>query len=82
MYEIDIVLKCPIFFLFLYRIGFVFILNTKEEIDGNEDAGIALWRMFNYIAEESDISQAFTSIINVSVFHKKSFLKFVTCLHS
>uniref|UniRef100_A0A8C3BVP9 UDP-glucose ceramide glucosyltransferase-like 1 n=1 Tax=Cairina moschata TaxID=8855 RepID=A0A8C3BVP9_CAIMO len=47
------------------RIGFVFILNTKEEIDGNEDAGIALWRMFNYIAEESDISQAFTSIINV-----------------
>ncbi|XP_040394484.1 UDP-glucose:glycoprotein glucosyltransferase 2 [Cygnus olor] len=47
------------------RIGFVFILNTKEEIDGNEDAGIALWRMFNYIAEESDTSQAFTSIINV-----------------
>uniref|UniRef100_A0A8B9VUU4 UDP-glucose ceramide glucosyltransferase-like 1 n=1 Tax=Anas zonorhyncha TaxID=75864 RepID=A0A8B9VUU4_9AVES len=48
------------------RIGFVFVLNTKEEIDGNEDAGIALWRMFNYIAEESDISQAFTSIINVN----------------
>uniref|UniRef100_A0A8B9T8Q0 UDP-glucose ceramide glucosyltransferase-like 1 n=1 Tax=Anas platyrhynchos TaxID=8839 RepID=A0A8B9T8Q0_ANAPL len=46
-------------------IGFVFVLNTKEEIDGNKDAGIALWRMFNYIAEESDISQAFTSIINV-----------------
>uniref|UniRef100_A0A8B9RT05 UDP-glucose:glycoprotein glucosyltransferase 2 n=1 Tax=Accipiter nisus TaxID=211598 RepID=A0A8B9RT05_9AVES len=48
------------------RIGFVFILSTKEEIDGNEDAGIALWRTFNYIAEESDISQAFTSIINVN----------------
>uniref|UniRef100_A0A8B9ZH15 UDP-glucose ceramide glucosyltransferase-like 1 n=1 Tax=Anas platyrhynchos TaxID=8839 RepID=A0A8B9ZH15_ANAPL len=48
------------------RIGFVFVLNTKEEIDGNKDAGIALWRMFNYIAEESDISQAFTSIINVN----------------
>ncbi|EOA94955.1 UDP-glucose:glycoprotein glucosyltransferase 2, partial [Anas platyrhynchos] len=47
------------------RIGFVFVLNTKEDIDGNEDAGIALWRMFNYIAEESDTSQAFTSIINV-----------------
>uniref|UniRef100_A0A8B9MCR9 UDP-glucose:glycoprotein glucosyltransferase 2 n=1 Tax=Accipiter nisus TaxID=211598 RepID=A0A8B9MCR9_9AVES len=47
------------------RIGFVFILSTKEEIDGNEDAGIALWRTFNYIAEESDISQAFTSIINM-----------------
>ncbi|KAM6146019.1 LOW QUALITY PROTEIN: UDP-glucose:glycoprotein glucosyltransferase 2 [Phoenicopterus ruber ruber] len=47
------------------RIGFVFILSTKEEIDGNEDAGIALWRTFNYIAEESDTSQAFTSIINM-----------------
>uniref|UniRef100_A0A8C0FGP0 UDP-glucose ceramide glucosyltransferase-like 1 n=1 Tax=Bubo bubo TaxID=30461 RepID=A0A8C0FGP0_BUBBB len=48
------------------RIGFVFILSTREDIDGNEDAGIALWRTFNYIAEESDTSQAFTSIINVN----------------
>lgn len=55
-------------FLFVYRIGIVFILSTKEEIDGNEDAGVALWRTFNYIAEESDISQAFMSIINVSSF--------------
>ncbi|XP_056352423.1 UDP-glucose:glycoprotein glucosyltransferase 2 isoform X3 [Oenanthe melanoleuca] len=47
------------------RIGIVFVLNTKEEIDGNEDAGVALWRTFNYIAEESDISQAFMSIINM-----------------
>ncbi|XP_039413357.1 UDP-glucose:glycoprotein glucosyltransferase 2 isoform X5 [Corvus cornix cornix] len=47
------------------RIGIVFILSTKEEIDGNEDAGVALWRTFNYIAEESDISQAFMSIINM-----------------
>ncbi|XP_064568672.1 UDP-glucose:glycoprotein glucosyltransferase 2 isoform X5 [Zonotrichia leucophrys gambelii] len=47
------------------RIGIVFILSTKEEIDGNEDAGVALWRSFNYIAEESDTSQAFMSIINM-----------------
>ncbi|XP_050188411.1 UDP-glucose:glycoprotein glucosyltransferase 2 isoform X1 [Myiozetetes cayanensis] len=47
------------------RIGIVFILNTKEEIDGNEDAGIALWRSFNYIAEEYDTFQAFTSIIKM-----------------
>ncbi|KAM8819785.1 UDP-glucose:glycoprotein glucosyltransferase 2 [Eudromia elegans] len=47
------------------RIGVVFILSTKEEIDGNEDAGVALWRAFNYIAEETDTSQAFTSIINM-----------------
>uniref|UniRef100_A0A8B9FMA5 UDP-glucose ceramide glucosyltransferase-like 1 n=1 Tax=Amazona collaria TaxID=241587 RepID=A0A8B9FMA5_9PSIT len=67
------------------RIGFVFILNTKEEIDGNEDAGIALWRTFNYIVEESDTSQAFTSIINMyhevkggnvlTVNHVKDFLR-------
>uniref|UniRef100_A0A8C4VRE1 UDP-glucose ceramide glucosyltransferase-like 1 n=1 Tax=Gopherus evgoodei TaxID=1825980 RepID=A0A8C4VRE1_9SAUR len=48
------------------RIGFVFILNTNEEIDGNEDAGVALLRAFNYIAEESDTSQAFISMINVN----------------
>ncbi|XP_036247244.2 UDP-glucose:glycoprotein glucosyltransferase 2 [Molothrus ater] len=47
------------------RIGIVFILSTQEEIDGNEDAGVALWRTFNYIAEESDTSQAFMSIINM-----------------
>ncbi|EMP29740.1 UDP-glucose:glycoprotein glucosyltransferase 2 [Chelonia mydas] len=47
------------------RIGFVFILNTNEEIDGNEDAGVALLRAFNYVAEESDTSQAFISMINM-----------------
>uniref|UniRef100_A0A663MQC5 UDP-glucose ceramide glucosyltransferase-like 1 n=1 Tax=Athene cunicularia TaxID=194338 RepID=A0A663MQC5_ATHCN len=47
------------------RIGFVFILSTREDIDGNEDAGIALWRTFHYIEEEYDTSQAFTSIINM-----------------
>uniref|UniRef100_A0A8C3TC04 UDP-glucose glycoprotein glucosyltransferase 2 n=1 Tax=Chelydra serpentina TaxID=8475 RepID=A0A8C3TC04_CHESE len=48
------------------RIGFVFILNTNEEIDGNDDAGVALLRAFNYIAEESDTSQAFIAMINVN----------------
>lgn len=82
MYKISVFLKCVIL-LFLYRIGFVFILNTEEEIDGNEDAGVALWRTFNYVAEESDTFQATTCIINVSLFYKKSiFLKLVTCLHS
>ncbi|XP_067392935.1 UDP-glucose:glycoprotein glucosyltransferase 2 [Emydura macquarii macquarii] len=47
------------------RIGFVFILNTNEEIDGNVDSGVALFRAFNYIAEESDSSQAFISMINM-----------------
>ncbi|XP_029460576.1 UDP-glucose:glycoprotein glucosyltransferase 2 isoform X2 [Rhinatrema bivittatum] len=46
------------------RIGFVFVFNT-EEIDGNEDAGAALWRAFNYIAEEYDATQAFISMANI-----------------
>uniref|UniRef100_A0A8C8SPY0 UDP-glucose ceramide glucosyltransferase-like 1 n=1 Tax=Pelusios castaneus TaxID=367368 RepID=A0A8C8SPY0_9SAUR len=48
------------------RIGFVFILNTNEEIDGTMDSGVALLRAFNYIAEESDTTQAFISMINVN----------------
>lgn len=60
--------KCMISFYFFCRIGIVFILSTQEEIDGNEDAGVALWRTFHYIAEESDTSQAFMSIVNVSSF--------------
>uniref|UniRef100_A0A8C8VPV9 UDP-glucose ceramide glucosyltransferase-like 1 n=1 Tax=Pelusios castaneus TaxID=367368 RepID=A0A8C8VPV9_9SAUR len=47
------------------RIGFVFILNTNEEIDGTMDSGVALLRAFNYIAEESDTTQAFISMINM-----------------
>uniref|UniRef100_A0A8C8VQ50 UDP-glucose ceramide glucosyltransferase-like 1 n=1 Tax=Pelusios castaneus TaxID=367368 RepID=A0A8C8VQ50_9SAUR len=50
------------------RIGFVFILNTNEEIDGTMDSGVALLRAFNYIAEESDTTQAFISMINVSAY--------------
>ncbi|XP_003928254.3 UDP-glucose:glycoprotein glucosyltransferase 2 isoform X2 [Saimiri boliviensis] len=47
------------------RIGFVFILNTDDEVDGGNDAGVALWRAFNYIAEEYDISEAFASIVHM-----------------
>ncbi|XP_063160721.1 UDP-glucose:glycoprotein glucosyltransferase 2 [Candoia aspera] len=47
------------------RIGFVFILNTDEVVDGNEDAGVALWRAFNYVTDEVDIPQAFVSTINM-----------------
>uniref|UniRef100_A0A2K5VIE0 UDP-glucose ceramide glucosyltransferase-like 1 n=1 Tax=Macaca fascicularis TaxID=9541 RepID=A0A2K5VIE0_MACFA len=47
------------------RIGFVFVLNTDDEVDGANDAGVALWRAFNYIAEEFDISEAFISIVHM-----------------
>ncbi|KAG8137606.1 hypothetical protein E2320_004831 [Naja naja] len=44
------------------RLGFVFILNTDEVVDGNKDAGVALWRAFNFIADEVDIPHAFVSL--------------------
>uniref|UniRef100_A0A8C6QU58 UDP-glucose:glycoprotein glucosyltransferase 1 n=1 Tax=Nannospalax galili TaxID=1026970 RepID=A0A8C6QU58_NANGA len=47
------------------RIGFVFILNTDNEVDGTKDAGVALWRAFNYIAEKHDVSEAFVSMIHM-----------------
>ncbi|XP_036314767.1 UDP-glucose:glycoprotein glucosyltransferase 2 [Pipistrellus kuhlii] len=47
------------------RIGFVFIVNTDDEVDGTNDAGVALWRAFNYIAKEHDVSQAFISITHM-----------------
>ncbi|XP_017806856.1 UDP-glucose:glycoprotein glucosyltransferase 2 isoform X2 [Papio anubis] len=47
------------------RIGFVFVLNTDDEVDGANDAGVALWRAFNYIAEEFDISEAFISLVHM-----------------
>uniref|UniRef100_A0A452VMW1 UDP-glucose ceramide glucosyltransferase-like 1 n=1 Tax=Ursus maritimus TaxID=29073 RepID=A0A452VMW1_URSMA len=53
------------------RIGFVFIVNTDDEVDGADDAGVALWRAFNYIAEERDVSQAFISIMYQKVKNDK-----------
>ncbi|KAG7503243.1 hypothetical protein JOB18_034256 [Solea senegalensis] len=47
------------------RIGFVFVINTKDEIDGFSDAGIGLYRLVNYIADEYDLSQALMSMISL-----------------
>lgn len=56
----------------LNRIGFVFILNTDEDRDGNEDAGVALWRAFNYITDEQDVPEAWAAIIDVSTCKQKT----------
>ncbi|XP_031416204.1 UDP-glucose:glycoprotein glucosyltransferase 2 isoform X2 [Clupea harengus] len=47
------------------RIGFVFVVNTDDEVDGSSDAGVAFCRVWNYIEEEYDISQAFMSMISM-----------------
>ncbi|KAK3569395.1 hypothetical protein QTP86_027811 [Hemibagrus guttatus] len=47
------------------RIGFVFVVNTDEKVDGYSDAGVAFVRVFNYITEEYDITQAFLSTVSM-----------------
>uniref|UniRef100_A0A669F1C9 UDP-glucose ceramide glucosyltransferase-like 1 n=1 Tax=Oreochromis niloticus TaxID=8128 RepID=A0A669F1C9_ORENI len=37
------------------RIGFVFVVNTKDEIDGFSDAGVGFYRLLNYIADENQL---------------------------
>lgn len=62
--KLYILVKCS---SFLSRIGFVFVLNTDKEVHENEDAGVALWRAFNFIADELDIPNAFAAVIKVSI---------------
>uniref|UniRef100_A0A674F4W1 UDP-glucose ceramide glucosyltransferase-like 1 n=1 Tax=Salmo trutta TaxID=8032 RepID=A0A674F4W1_SALTR len=47
------------------RIGFVFVVNTDDEVDGSTDAGVAFFRLLNYIADEYDLSQALMSMVSV-----------------
>ncbi|XP_041663125.1 UDP-glucose:glycoprotein glucosyltransferase 2 [Cheilinus undulatus] len=47
------------------RIGFVFVVNNKEEIDGFSDAGVGFYRLLNYIADEYDSSQALISMFSL-----------------
>lgn len=54
-------------FFSFYRIGLVFVVNDSEDIDGLQDAGVALLRAYNYVAQESDNNYAFQTVISVSV---------------
>lgn len=47
------------------RIGFVFVVSTKDEMDGLSDAGVGFYRLLNYIADEYDVSQALMSMLSV-----------------
>ncbi|KAL2076561.1 hypothetical protein ACEWY4_027843 [Coilia grayii] len=47
------------------RIGLVFVVSDEEDVDGMQDAGVALLRAYNYIADEVDSQQAFDSIISM-----------------
>uniref|UniRef100_A0A8B9JJT6 UDP-glucose ceramide glucosyltransferase-like 1 n=1 Tax=Astyanax mexicanus TaxID=7994 RepID=A0A8B9JJT6_ASTMX len=47
------------------RIGLVFVVNDADDIDGMQDAGVAMLRAFNYIADEVDNQMAFDAVLSV-----------------
>lgn len=52
--------------LLLNRVGLVFVVDNSEDVDGLQDAGVALLRAYNYVAQEVDTNYAFQTIISVS----------------
>ncbi|XP_061735029.1 UDP-glucose:glycoprotein glucosyltransferase 2 isoform X2 [Nerophis ophidion] len=47
------------------RIGYVFVVNGGDEIDGFSDAGVGFYRLLNYITDEYDLSQALISMASL-----------------
>uniref|UniRef100_A0A8C2TXT2 UDP-glucose ceramide glucosyltransferase-like 1 n=1 Tax=Coturnix japonica TaxID=93934 RepID=A0A8C2TXT2_COTJA len=46
------------------RIGLVFVVNDCDDVDGLQDPGVALLRVYNYVAQEMDNNYAFQTIYN------------------
>lgn len=49
-----------------FRIGLVFVVSDEDDVDGMQDAGVALVRAYNYISDEVDSQSAFEAVISVS----------------
>ncbi|KAK2891958.1 UDP-glucose:glycoprotein glucosyltransferase 1 isoform X2 [Channa argus] len=47
------------------RIGLVFVVSDDDDIDGMQDAGVALVRAYNYIKDEVDSQSAFEAVISM-----------------
>ncbi|XP_076828673.1 UDP-glucose:glycoprotein glucosyltransferase 1-like isoform X1 [Brachyhypopomus gauderio] len=47
------------------RIGLVLVVNDADDVDGMEDAGVAMLRAFNYIADEVDNQMAFDAVVSM-----------------
>uniref|UniRef100_A0A671L3N4 UDP-glucose ceramide glucosyltransferase-like 1 n=1 Tax=Sinocyclocheilus anshuiensis TaxID=1608454 RepID=A0A671L3N4_9TELE len=52
-------------FLSVCRIGVVFVVNDSDEVDGMQDAGVALLRAFNYISDDVDSQMSFDMLNRV-----------------
>lgn len=44
----------------------MFVVSDEDDIDGMQDAGVALVRAYNYISDEVDSQSAFEAVISVS----------------
>ncbi|XP_015248212.1 PREDICTED: UDP-glucose:glycoprotein glucosyltransferase 1 isoform X2 [Cyprinodon variegatus] len=47
------------------RIGLVFVVSDEDDVDGMQDAGVALVRAYNYITDEVDSHSAFEAVISM-----------------
>ncbi|XP_004704006.2 UDP-glucose:glycoprotein glucosyltransferase 1 [Echinops telfairi] len=47
------------------RIGFIFVVNDSEDVDGMHDAGVAVFRAYNYVAQDLDDYHAFQTLIHI-----------------
>ncbi|XP_003800394.1 UDP-glucose:glycoprotein glucosyltransferase 1 [Otolemur garnettii] len=47
------------------RIGFIFVVNDSEDVDGMQDAGVAVLRAYNYVAHEVDDYHAFQTLTHI-----------------
>lgn len=43
------------------------MVNDAEDVDGLQDAGVALLRTYNYVAQEMDNNYAFQTVMSVSL---------------
>lgn len=66
--------------LFGCRIGLVFVVNDCDDIDGLQDAGVALLRVYNYVAQEMDNNYAFQTVMSVSIHLKQKWI-FSMCFY-
>uniref|UniRef100_A0A3B3SHB9 UDP-glucose ceramide glucosyltransferase-like 1 n=1 Tax=Paramormyrops kingsleyae TaxID=1676925 RepID=A0A3B3SHB9_9TELE len=46
-------------------IGFVFVVNSDDRVDGLSDAGVGFVRLLNYVAGEYDHAQAFSVMVSM-----------------
>ncbi|XP_032403385.1 UDP-glucose:glycoprotein glucosyltransferase 1 isoform X2 [Xiphophorus hellerii] len=47
------------------RIGLVFVVSDEDDIDGMQDAGVALVRAYNYITDEVNSHSAFEAVVSM-----------------